>query len=225
MKIGMILFDNLTQLDLTGPYEVFWRMPNAEILLISENLEPVKADGGLQLLPNITFEQCPDLDILFVPGGYGASAAMENKMLIDFLKKQGAQARYVTSVCTGALVLGSAGLLRGYRATTHWLSLDLLKLFDAQVVENQRVVIDRNRMTGGGVTAGIDFGLTLAAEIFGENTAKEIQLMMEYNPQPPFNCGSPMTADVAVLDKIMMEKVEVQEKRKEQILRIVRENA
>jgi cyclohexyl-isocyanide hydratase len=222
MTIGMLLFDNLTQLDLTGPYEVFWRMPDTKVLLVAENLDPVRADGGMRILPDTTFENCPDLDILFVPGGYGVSAAMSNKIVIDFLKKQGAQARYVTSVCTGALVLGAAGLLTGYKATTHWLSLDLLKFFDAQVIENQRIVIDRNRATGGGVTAGIDFGLALTAEIFDENIAKEIQLMIEYNPQPPFNCGSPLTADRAVLDKILIEKKDVQAKRKEHILSLLK---
>ena len=221
MTIGMILFDNLTQLDLTGPYEVFWRMPEAKILLVAETLAPVRADGGMRILPDITFADCPDLDILFVPGGYGTSAAMESKTTIDFLKKQGKRASYVTSVCTGALVLGAAGLLRGYQATTHWLSIDLLKLFNVQVIENQRIVIDRNRMTGGGVTAGIDFGLALAANIFGENVAKEIQLMMEYNPKPPFNCGHPTTADKAILEKIMLEKRAIQVKRKEQILSII----
>jgi cyclohexyl-isocyanide hydratase len=221
MTIGMLLFDNLTQLDLTGPYEVFIRLPNAQVTLVSPTLAPVMADGGMRILPDITCDEAPQYDILFVPGGYGTSQAMQNETIIHFLKKQGKQARYITSVCTGALLLGAAGLLRGYQATTHWLSLDLLPLFEAQVVDNQRVVMDRNRITGGGVTAGIDFGLALAAAIYGDDIAKEIQLMMEYNPQPPFNCGSPNTCDLDILNKIKKEKKEVQEKRKDLILSII----
>jgi cyclohexyl-isocyanide hydratase len=221
MKIGMILFENLTQLDLTGPYEVFNRLPNTQIYLIAETITAVKSDGGMKIMSDTTFHDCPLLDILFVPGGPGVSAAMENDVLMAFLKKQSLTAQYITSVCTGSLVLGMAGLLRGYKATTHWLSLDLLTLFEDVTVEKQRVVIDKNRITGGGVTAGIDFGLTLVASIFNENLAKEIQLILEYNPQPPFNAGSPDTADVELLEYVKTKREGIQSERKKHILKLL----
>ena len=224
MTIGMLLFDNFTQLDLTGPYEVFGRLPNTRVLLVSENVEAIKCDLGMKILSDTTFDNCPPLDIIFVPGGPGVSGAMENDKLISFLKKQALTAQYITSVCTGALVLAAAGLLKGYRATTHWLSLDLLPLFDGVSVDNQRVVIDRNRITGGGVTAGIDFGLTLVATIFSEKLAKEIQLMMEYNPQPPFNCGSPNIAEVDMVSQVTNDRLRIQTQRRELILKLTAHN-
>jgi cyclohexyl-isocyanide hydratase len=212
--IGMLLFDNLTQLDLTGPYEVFARLPNTKVLLIADRKRGVKSDSGMVIYADTSYRNCPPLDIICVPGGPGVGDAMTNKTLLNFLKKQAKTADYMTSVCTGALVLAAAGILRGYRATTHWLSLDLLALFPDITVDNQRVVIDRNRMTGGGVTAGIDFGLTLAAKLYSENIAKEIQLMMEYNPQPPFNCGSPETTDKAIIDAAMPKWEVIRQKRR-----------
>lgn len=212
MIIGMVLFPNLTQLDLTGPYEVFGRLPDTKVLLIAENLQVVKSDNGLLLIPDATFENSPQVDLLFVPGGRGIFEAIQNKALISFLQKQAKEAKYITSVCTGSLVLATAGLLNGYKATTHWLSLNLLRLFDVEVIE-KRVVIDRNRITGGGVTAGIDFGLYVAAEVFGEEIAKEVQLMIEYNPAPPFNSGSPKTAEKKIVDKIVEERKEIQKQR------------
>lgn len=224
MTIGMLLFDNFTQLDLTSPYEVFGRLPNTRVLLVSENVEAIKCDLGMKILSDTTFDNCPPLDIIFVPGGPGVSGAMENDKLISFLKKQALTAQYITSVCTGALVLAAAGLLKGYRATTHWLSLDLLPLFDGVSVDNQRVVVDRNRITGGGVTAGIDFGLTLVATVFSEKLAKEIQLMMEYNPQPPFNCGSPNTAEVDMVSQVTNDRLGIQTQRRELILKLTAHN-
>src|SRR5689334_19024028 len=176
MTILMLIFPNLTQLDLTGPYEVFGRLPHTKVLLIAESLEPLKSDNGLLLTPDATFGTAPRADVLFVPGGKGIFDAMQNKKLISFLQNQAADAKYITSVCTGSLVLAAAGLLNGYKATTHWLSLNLLRLFNVDVVE-ERVVIDRNRITGGGVTAGIDFGLHVASKLFNEDVAKEVQLM------------------------------------------------
>ena len=219
MIIGMVIFPNLTQLDLTGPYEVFGRMPSTKVLLIAETLQPLKSDTGLSLTPDITFDDAPQVDVLFVPGGRGIFEAMQNKSLLSFLKHQAVHAKYITSVCTGALVLAAAGLLNGYKATTHWLSLNLLKLFDVEVLE-QRVVIDRNRITGGGVTAGIDFGLTVASELFGEEMAKEIQLMMEYNPAPPFNSGSPKTANKIIVDRVIDDRKEIQQEREELIKKL-----
>jgi cyclohexyl-isocyanide hydratase len=189
----MLLFDAVTQLDLTGPYEVLARMPNARVSLVAESAAPVRTEWGMIIQPDIAFTDAPQFDILVVPGGWGVDAQLMNAALIDFIRKQGAHARYVTSVCSGALLLGAAGLLRGYRATTHWMSLDLLRFFDAEPVK-ARVVRDRNRITGGGVTAGIDFGLTIAAELYGDDVAQRIQLAIEYQPAPPFNSGSPELA-------------------------------
>jgi cyclohexyl-isocyanide hydratase len=147
LSIGMVLFPNLTQLDFTGPYEVFARLPNTRVYLLAETLEPVRSDRGLAFLPDTTFEEAPTLDMLFVPGGPGINPKLEDAAFLHFLKTKGEQARYVTSVCTGALLLGAAGLLQGYRATTHWRSLEFLKTFGAEPVA-ERVVIDRNRITG-----------------------------------------------------------------------------
>lgn len=219
MIVGMVIFPGLTQLDLTGPYEVFGRLPDTQVLLIAESLNAVKSDYGLLFIPDATFENAPQVDILFVPGGRGIFDAMQNKSLLLFLKQQSVNAKYITSVCTGALVLAAAGLLNGYKATTHWLSLNLLKLFDIEVLE-QRVVVDRNRITGGGVTAGIDFGLTVAAELFGEDVAKEIQLFMEYDPAPPFNSGSPKTADKITVDRVMEDRKVIQKEREEMIKKL-----
>ncbi len=214
MIIGLLLFPNLTQLDLTGPFEVFGRLPGIEILLIGENLQGVKSDSGLLLTPNQTFNTCPQVDLLFVPGGKGIFEAMKNEKLLNFLKQQSVKATYITSVCTGSLVLAAAGLLDGYKATTHWLSFHLLSLFHVEVVE-ERVVVDRNRITGGGVTAGIDFGLVIAAKLFGDTVAKETQLIMEYHPAPPFNAGSPRTAGKEIVEKIKEKRKQIQEEREE----------
>jgi cyclohexyl-isocyanide hydratase len=209
----MVLFPRLTQLDLTGPYEVFARMPGTRVYLVAASLELIVSEHGLALLPDAAFDQVPPLDILFVPGGTGVNPMMEDRVLLEFLAAQGRQARYVTSVCTGALLLGAAGLLRGYRATTHWLSLDLLPLFGAEAV-GERVVIDRNRITGGGVTAGIDFGLAVAAEIFGPAVAQEIQLTIEYNPEPPFQSGSRTTAPAELVERVIDTRQGIQAERR-----------
>ena len=220
MVAGMVIFAGLTQLDLTGPYEVFVRLPGMKVILIAETADVVKSDHGLLLTPNATFADAPQVDILFVPGGNGVFAAMQNQKLLHFLQQQSGDAKYVTSVCTGALVLAAAGLLDGYKATTHWLSLNLLKLFKVEVLE-ERVVKDRNRITGGGVTAGIDFGLHLAAAMYGEDVAKEVQLMMEYNPLPPFNAGSPATADKKIVGRVVASRREIQKERESLIKRMV----
>ncbi len=221
MKIGFLLFENVTQLDFTAPFEVFARMPEAEILLISKNMNAVKSDKGLLVLPTHTFENCPQLDLICVPGGGGISDVIEDELSLKFLKKQAQSVKYITSVCTGSIVLAVAGLLDGYKATTHWLSIDLLKKFNKIKVIEERVVKDRNRFTGGGVTAGIDFALAITAEIYGENIAKEIQLMIEYNPQPPFKSGSPKLVDIEILDKVVSSRKEIQNQRLKQIDRII----
>ncbi len=198
MNIGMLIFPDMTQLDFTGPYEVFAQLPGCSISVIAKSLEPVAAKGGLRFLPDTTLDSSPKLDLVFVPGGPGTGALLEDREVLEFLRRQSAGARYVTSVCTGALVLGAAGLLKGYKATTHWLSLGLLAEFGATPLPD-RVVTDRNRITGGGVTAGIDFALTVAAEVAGVDKAKSIQLLIEYNPAPPFSCGHPDTADAGIV--------------------------
>lgn len=194
LRIGFLLFPNVTQLDLTGPWEVLARLPGATCHLVAETLEPVTSDSGLSLLPTDVYASCPALDVICVPGGPGHLDAMENAQVLGFLRERAPNCRYLTAVCTGALVLAAAGLLDGYRATTHWMSLDRLSRFGA-IPTKGRVVIDRNRMTGGGVTAGIDFALTLIAEIAGEVTARTIQLAIEYAPAPPFGDGHPDIAD------------------------------
>jgi len=188
IQIGMLLYPGLTQLDLTGPFEVLHRVPDAQVHLLWKTLEPVVADSKLKLGPTTTLDASPQLDVLFVPGGSGQLALMQDEEVLRFLREQGARARFVTAVCTGSLVLGVAGLLEGYEATTHWAFMDLLPLFGATPVR-RRVVVDRNRITGGGVTAGIDFGLRLAATLSSEAVAKGIQLGLEYDPEPPFRCG------------------------------------
>ncbi|MBE9606058.1 DJ-1/PfpI family protein [Acetobacteraceae bacterium H6797] len=193
LQIGFVLFPALTQLDLTGPWEVLIRVPGAQCHLLHHELSPVRSEsGGLTILPTTTYADCPPLDMVIVPGGPGHLNAMEDERLLTFLRNQAPRCRYVMAVCTGALVLGAAGLLRGYRATTHWMSLERLAAFGATPV-NQRVVFDRDRVTGGGVTAGIDFGLAIAAELAGEDVARAIQLQIEYEPKPPYG-GSPDTA-------------------------------
>lgn len=209
LTIGLVLFPDLTQLDLTGPYEVFARMPTTTSYLLAETMQPVRSERGLTMLPDATWAAAPPLDIVFVPGGVGINALLEHQPLLDFLRQQSQAASYITAVCTGSLVLGAAGLLQGYRATTHWLSIDLLPLFGAIPVD-ARVVVDRNRITGAGITAGIDFGLQVAALLRGDRTAQEIQLMMEYNPQPPFSSGSPKTADPQLVADVRQARRSVQ---------------
>lgn len=199
-RIGLLLFPEITQLDMTGPYEVFTKFPNVEVHLVAKTMDPVVANGGMQILPTVTLEACPQLDIVCVPGGGGMNPLLNDKETLEFLRKQAAGARYVTSVCTGALVLGAAGLLKGKRAATHWMSRDMLSAFGAIPVA-ERVVQDGNVITGGGVTAGIDFALTVAAEAFGPDLAKSIQLGIEYDPHPPFNAGSPEGAGADIVAK------------------------
>ncbi|SDB72371.1 DJ-1/PfpI family protein [Belnapia rosea] len=198
LTVGFLLFPRLTQLDFTGPHEVMSRLPGAEVRLIWKEAGPVRSDTGLVMLADTAMGDCPQLDILCIPGGPGVAALMEDEAVLAFLRAQAPGARYVTSVCTGALVLGAAGLLRGRRATTHWASHDFLAALGAEPVE-ARVVRDGNLVTGGGVTAGIDFALTIAAEIAGPEVAQAIQLQIEYAPAPPFQAGRPETAPEAVL--------------------------
>ena len=199
LQIGLLLFPNLTQLDLTGPLQVFSRIPGAMVHLIAKRIDAgAERHAALVAADGRHSTDCPQLDVICVPGGFGTDALLEDDETLDFLRRQAADARYVTSVCTGSLVLGAAGLLRGYRAATHWSAMQDLAAFGA-IPTPSRVCVDRNRITGGGVTAGIDFALTLAAILTNRETAEMIQLILEYNPEPPFNAGSPDTAPPAVL--------------------------
>lgn len=201
MNIGFLIFPQMTLLDLVGPSEVFARVPGAKVHLVWKTRELVKCSGQM-VQPSVTFAECTPLDVLCVPGGPGQVELMEDEESLDFLRRQGAQAKWVTSVCTGSLILAAAGLLKGYRATCHWASLEQLALFDGVTPVDERVVIDRNRISGGGVTAGIDFALTLVAQLHGEEMARGIQLSMEYDPHPPFPGGSPKSEDPAFVAQV-----------------------
>jgi cyclohexyl-isocyanide hydratase len=198
LHIGLLVFPKVQQLDLTGPYDVFATMPGVVVHLVWKDLEPLLSSTGLTLVPTVTFAECPDLDVICVPGGVGVDALMEDPETLAFIRHQASTAQYITSVCTGALVLGAAGLLKGRRATTHWASHSLLEQFGAIPVK-ERVVRDGNLMTGGGVTAGIDFALTLIGEVFDADKSRTIQLQLEYAPAPPFDSGRPDTAPANVL--------------------------
>ena len=203
-SVGVLVFPGITQLDATGPCELFASIPVIELRLIGRDLSPVTTDWGLAFQPSATFDDAPELDAICVPGGVGVNALMEDERCLDFLRRTAERASYVTSVCTGALVLGAAGLLRGYRATTHWISLEFLEKFGAIPVR-ERVVVDRNRITGGGVTAGIDLGLTVVAELAGRTAAEKAQLYLEYAPHPPFRSGSPETACPELVQSVRSE--------------------
>src|ERR1700736_3489020 len=178
LQIGIVLFPKVTQLDLTGPAQVFSSLPGARVHLIWKRIEPVPSDTVLTLTPTITCADCPQLDVICVPGGAGADDMVNDEEMLDFLRSQAKGAKYITSVCTGSLVLGAAGLLRGYRATTHWTAMDLLAPFGATPTKT-RVCVDRNRVTGGGATAGVDFALTLVSILVDQKAAEAIQLRLE----------------------------------------------
>jgi cyclohexyl-isocyanide hydratase len=198
----MLLFPGMTQLDLGGPYEVFCRMPNTTVSLLSVSIAPVPTEWGLTIAPDRALANTELQDILCVPGGWGVNEQLENDEMLSFLRAHEGRAKYLTAVCSGSLILGAAGLLKGYRATTHWMSHHMLPLLGAEPV-HERVVVDRDRITGGGVTAGIDFGLVVAAELFGPIVAQEIQLAIEYDPAPRYDSGSPATASPAVRDAVL----------------------
>jgi len=193
LTIGFLVFPGVMQLDMTGPHEVFSACPGCRVLTVAATADPVTASSGLRLLPDVAFADCPPLDVICVPGGGGVTALLEDEDTLAFLRGQAVTARYVTSVCTGSLALGAAGLLRGRRAACHWMSRDFLPAFGA-IPDPARVVVDGPIISGGGVTAGIDFALVLVADMVGEETAREIQLAIEYAPDPPFAAGRPELA-------------------------------
>jgi len=201
IEIGFLIFPAVQQLDLTGPYETLASWPGARVRLVWKALDPVLSKTGLALTPDLTFATCPQLDVLCVPGGAGVNALLNDDETLSFLRRQAEAARFVASVCTGALVLGAAGLLQGKRATTHWASHHLLERLGAIPVR-ERYVRDGKLMTGGGVTAGIDFGLALLAELAGQGVAEMVQLNLEYAPDPPFRAGDPETAPKAVMEAV-----------------------
>ncbi len=212
-RIGMLIFPRLTQLDMTGPYEVLARLPDTQVDLIARDRAPVTTDRGMQIVPTVTYADCPPLDVIMVPGGPGQQELMEDEEALSFLRRQAAGAQYVTSVCTGSLVLGAAGLLKGKHATCHWAAIEHLKPLGAIPV-SEKVVIDGNIVTGAGVTSGIDFALRLAAMLESEEVARAIQLQIEYDPEPPFDSGSPKTAAPALVEKLKSRMAPLNEARK-----------
>lgn len=200
LEIGLLFFPGMTQLDVTGPFEVFARLPGARVHLLWKRIEPITSDVGLTLMPTLAFDDCPELDVLCVGGGPGQMALMDDPEVMAFVASAGATARYVTSVCAGCFILAGAGLLNGYRSACHWLSRDQLTLLGA-IPEESRIVVDRNRISGGGVTAGIDFAFQVALELCGEAVAKRLQLMLEYDPKPPFDITE-RNAPAALLEEI-----------------------
>lgn len=201
-NVGFVIFPDLTQLDFTGPQQVLARLPQSAMHIVAKSPAPVPSDSGLGLVPTHTFENCPPLDLLCIPGGNnGVVEVMADRDTIQFVRRQAETARYVTSVCTGAFVLGVAGLLKGRRATTHWAFTELLPLVGA-THEKARIVRDGNVITAGGVTSGIDFGLSVVAEIAGETVAQAIQLGIEYDPDPPFDSGHPDCAPASVKSSV-----------------------
>ncbi|WP_262330206.1 DJ-1/PfpI family protein [Bosea sp. BH3] len=200
LQIGFLFFPGMTQLDVTGPFEVLARLPHARIHLLWKRIEPITSDVGLTLMPTTAFEDCPQLDVLCVGGGPGQMALMDDAEVMGFIARSGASARYVTSVCAGCFILAGAGLLEGYRSACHWLSRDQLSVLGAIPVD-ERIVVDRNRISGGGVTAGIDFAFRVAAELCGEDLAKRLQLMLEYDPKPPFDINE-RNAPAALLAEV-----------------------
>jgi cyclohexyl-isocyanide hydratase len=193
ISIAFLLFPRVTQLDLTGPAQVLSRLGNQRLDLVWKDKAPVPTDAGFSILPTATFAEVRSADILCVPGGFGCVDVMEDEEALAWVREVAGGAKWVTSVCTGSLILGAAGLLRGYRAACHWDWREYLSLFGAEPAA-ERVVFDRNRVTGGGVTAGIDFALALTAAIRGEQHARAVQLSLEYDPAPPFDAGSPEAA-------------------------------
>lgn len=218
-RIGMLIFPRLTQLDMTGPYEVLARMPNTKVDLVAHTMEPVKTDRGMMILPTVTIADCPPLDVVVVPGGPGQQDLMEDKVVLEFLQRQARAAKYITSVCTGSLVLGAAGLLKGKRATCHWAAVEHLQALGAIPV-NEKVVVDGNIVTGAGVTSGIDFALRLAAILEGEEVARQIQLQIEYDPEPPFKSGSVQTASAETVAAVRARLTSLNQQRREVARRV-----
>lgn len=200
-RIVLVAYPGMTALDMLGPQTMFACMTGATVMIAAQTLEPLTCDTGFKLIPNVDFDSCPrDVDLLLLPGGLdGTTAAMKDRRMIEFVAELGAHSKYVTSVCTGSLILGMAGLLKGYRATSHWAGVHLLRNFGATPVQ-ERVVVDRNRITGAGVTAGMDMALTVIKMLRGEEYAQMVALLTEYDPAPPVHTGSPQAAGAKLTD-------------------------
>jgi cyclohexyl-isocyanide hydratase len=222
MEIGLILFPGVTALDVVGPFEVLSRVPGASVQFVGAETGVITAQHGIRLGVDTVYEECPHLEVICVPGGPGQIALMEDARLLDFLRRQATAAQWLTAVCTGSLLLGAAGLLQGCRATTHWRYMDCLRDLGAIPVR-KRVVADGNRLTGAGVSAGIDLGLFLAAHLAGEEAAQAIQLLIEYDPQPAFRSGSPETADPSVVEEVERNTESFYQRRRDQTRRLRRE--
>jgi cyclohexyl-isocyanide hydratase len=212
LTIGGLIFPDMDQCDFTGPFEALARVPNSRFMTIWKDKNPVRDLAGMQLLADTTIDEAPQLDVLLVPGGYGQEALMNDEVVLSFIRKQAAGARYVFSVCTGALVCGAAGLLQGKRATTHWTAMEVLPLFGA-IPSDERVVIDGKLVSAGGVTSGIDGSLIVVSLLRGETVAQELQLYMAYDPKPPFQAGSPATAPASIVATIKERARPITEKR------------
>jgi cyclohexyl-isocyanide hydratase len=221
LHIGSLLFEGVDQIDLTGPFEVLSRLPNSTYRIYGKTVAPVRDIKGLRLTPDAALVDAPPLDVLHIPGGYGQEALMDDDEVLGWIRQQASSACSIFSVCTGALICGAAGLLRGRRATTHWSAFHLLPYFGAIPI-NERVVIDGAYIFAAGVTAGIDGALRLAAELRGEETAKAIQLHMVYAPEPPFNSGTPETAPVWILEEARLSVRAITERREQTTRRIAR---
>lgn len=221
VRIAFLVYPDVTQLDLTGPAQVLSRLGNQSLDLVWKTKDPVPTDCGFALLPTATFNEVRQADILCVPGGFGCIGVMEDEEALEWVRSVAEKAQWVTSVCTGSLILGAAGLLRGYRAACHWDWREHLKLFGAQPVA-ERVVFDRNRVTGGGVTAGIDFAFALTAAIRGESHARAVQLGLEYDPHPPFDSGSPDRADAELVEAVRQRSRSRAPDREERIRAVAR---
>jgi len=193
-KVGIYIFENMTMIDGYAPLQFFALAPGVEVFTFSKTSEPLLCDAGVYLTPQYGFDNCPDIDILVVPGGGNVLSQMQDNEVIDFMRAAGAKAEYVTSVCTGSLILAEAGLLDGYKAATHWAFTGALANFPSIEQVDERVCISGNRITGGGMTAGLDFALTVISEVIEEPAAHVMQLLFEYRPGPPFNSGEPETA-------------------------------
>lgn len=202
MEIAILLFDRLTALDAIGPYEVLSRIPNATLKFVAKQAGPVRTDqGSLAIMADYSLEEIPAPDIFVVPGGPGQSALMNDEAILNWIRRAHETSKWTTSVCTGALLLGAAGLLKGLKATSHWLAYDVLRQLGAEPTE-QRVVTEDKIITAAGVSSGIDMALKLVALECGETAAQAIQLSIEYDPQPPFDAGSPSKAPTEIVDRL-----------------------
>ena len=219
LTIGALVYPRMDQMDFTGPFEVLSRIPGASFLVVGKEKAPIRDQRGLLLTPETDFREAPQLDVLIIPGGPGQEELMDDGVVLSFLGRQAALAKYVFSICTGALLAGAAGLLRNVRATTHWSALDLLPYFGAQPVD-QRVVVDGKYVSAAGVTAGLDGALTLASLLAGRAIAEQIALEIEYAPQPPVRSGEPRLASPDVLRRARESAGMMREARRRTALRV-----